>query len=100
MALSELFSCKFMNLSKRGFARRLTGTSGFSGNLKNRPGEKESGCVWSFHKCLDEMAGPHILSPCPSGQDFKSRKEASDQPDLGHEPSLDEERVRSLIKST
>lgn len=88
-----------MNLSKRELTRRLAGTFGFNGNLKSRSGEMESEHVWSFHKCLDEIASHHIQSLCPSGQDFKSRKKVSNEPDLGHEliPGLGEGKVPDQI---
>lgn len=55
---------------------KLTGASGFNGNLKNRSGEMESGHIWSFHKCLDEMARHQIQRLCPSGQDFQVQEES------------------------
>lgn len=84
-----------MNLSKREFTSRRSGSSGFNGYLKNRSGKKESRHVSSLHKCLDDLASHHVQSLCPSGSDSSSREEAPDRPDLGHEliPWLGEGKV-------
>lgn len=83
VAFSELSGGKFMNLSKREFTRRLSGTSRLKEILKDRAGEKERRQSLVIAQVLSwngKKSWPISLS---FGQVSIFREEAPDGPDFG-----------------